>query len=399
VIAALAILALRAALLVFSVPAETHFTGDEPYYDEVARGILDRGVYEYKGETSVHRPPGWPFALAMIYKFIGHSRRAVVACQGVFDFGTILGVAWMAGRLFGSRRAAAIGFALAAAWPPFARESRLMQTEPLFTLLVTLLLVRFQAFMARPTVWPAFAVGVCTALASYARPTGIVILAGLGLGWVIQTRGRGLLRVPALIAMAAGVALVLAPWTIRNYRVTGEFLPIAVGSGEQFFLGSLLETEGRWNHDVWWPIRDGAIRDAEAKEGRRLNAIERDHVWMERGLEIWREHPGQSVLITFKRFGRLVALPVVGGHRSLLRLGFLVTLFLLYVLAVPIGVRGLAAGEHPVRFAGALLVMLLFYTAVSSLMYTSSRYFEPVRTALLAMAAGPIARLLPVRRN
>ena len=23
-----------------------------------------------------------------------------------------------------------------------------------------------------------------------------------------------------------------------------------------FFLGSLLETEGRWDHTIWWPIRD-----------------------------------------------------------------------------------------------------------------------------------------------
>jgi 4-amino-4-deoxy-L-arabinose transferase-like glycosyltransferase len=391
---ALALLALRAVLLVFSVVGDNGFTGDEPYYDTLARGILATGTYDFQGEPSVHRPPGWPFTLAMIYRYVGETRAATVACQVVFDCVTILGTGWMAGRLFGSAVAGAVAFSIALVWPPFAREARLMQTEPLFTMLTTLMLVRFQAFLERPTVVRALWAGVFAGLSAYVRPTGLVIFAGMGLGWLVQTRGRALLRFPALIGLAAAVVLVVAPWTIRNYRVTGEFLPIAVGSGEQFFLGSLIETHGRWDRDLWWTARDGAVRDEEARLGRKLDAIERDHVWMEKGLEIWREHPVESVLITLKRLGRLIALPLGGEHRPWIRAGFLVTLFVLYLLALPVGLRGLRPGEHPLRFAGALLIMLAFYTVVSTLMYTSSRYFEPVRTAVIVMAAGPLSRWL-----
>lgn len=394
VILALALLVLRSVLLVFSVVGENGFTGDEPYYDTLARGILANGTYHFNGEASVHRPPGWPFTLAMIYKYVGETRAATVACQVAFDCVTLLGTGWMAGRMFGSAAAGAVGFCLALIWPPFAREARLMQTEPLFTMLITLMLLRFQSYLLRPGVWRALTVGLFAGLSCYVRPTGLVIFAGLCLGWLLQTRGRALLRVPSLVAMAVGIMLVLGPWTVRNYRVTGEFLPVAVGSGEQFFLGSLIETHGRWDRDLWWTARDNAVREEEARLGRKLNAIERDHVWMERGLEIWRTHPLESILITGKRLGRLVALPMVGEHRPWLRAGFLVTLFVLYLLALPVALRGLRRGEHPLRFAGALGIMLVFYTVVSTLMYTSSRYFEPVRTAVIVMAAGPLSRWL-----
>lgn len=392
VLAGLVVLAVRLALLVFSAPGETVLEGDEPYYDELARGMIANGTYGLDGEPSVHRPPGWPAILAVIYRLMGESRRVVVMWQALFDFGTVMCTAWMAGRLFRSRAATVVGFALAVTWPPFLREALHMQTEPLFTMVVAVLLVVFFRFIERPSVWHGLAVGVATGIASLVRPTGIVILAGLGLGWLIQTRGRGLLRIPALVAMAVGLIAILAPWAVRNYRAVHSFVPIAVGSGEQFFLGSLLETGGRWNHDIWWPIRDNAIRDEEARLGRTLNAAERDNVWLERGREIWREHPGKSLAISIRRFARLVALPVLSEDRPWLRLGFLAVLFTLYFLALPTGVRGLRTGDHSLRFAGVLLVMVVLYAVVSSMVYTTSRFFEPVRTVFLVLAAGPISR-------
>lgn len=391
---ALALLAVRALLLVYSVLGETTLNGDEPYYDTLARGILATGTYEYRGEPSVHRPPGWPFVLAMIHRYVGESRAATVAFQACFDGVTILGTGWLAGRLSGSAVAGAVAFLIALLWPPFLREARFMQTEPLFTMLTTVMLVRFQSFLERPAFASALWAGVFAGLSAYVRPTGLVIFAGLGLGWLLQTRGRALRRVPALVGLAAGVVLVLAPWTLRNHRVTGRFVPIAVGSGEQFYLGSLIETQGRWEHERWWPARDGAVAAEEARLGRRLNGIERDQLWMARGVEIWRRHPAESVLITFKRLWRLVAVPVRGDRWVWWRAGFLTALGVLYALAIPVGLRGLRPGEPPLRFAGVLLTMLVFYTLVSTAMYTNSRYFEPVRTAVIAMAAAPLAHRL-----
>jgi hypothetical protein len=238
---------------------------------------------------------------------------------------------------------------------------------------------------------------VLAGLSALVRPTGIVVLAGLGLGWLVQSRLQALRSWKTIAALALGVAVIVLPWTIRNARVVGSFVPIAVGTGEQFFLGSLLETEGRWDHTIWWPIRDRAIRDEEARVGHHLNAVERDHVWMEHGRAIWRAHPGRSVWISAKRLWRLVALPVASEDRPWLRIGFAVSLIAIYLLSIPTGIRGLAGGAHPLRYAGVLLVMVVFYALVSSSVYTISRFFEPARIALLVLAAGAMSR--PLERS
>jgi len=391
--AAALVLVVRLVALLSVAPGET-LIGDEPYYDTLARGLIAHGTYEMNGVPSVHRPPGWPFALSLVYRFFGESRRTVIVVQSLFDVGTILATSWLAGRLFRSSLAAAFGFLLAACWPPFFRESLLLQTEPLFTMFIALLLARFWVLVERPSLGVAFSCGLITGLSALVRPTGIVVLAGLGLGWVVQSGYRAFRHWKAMVMVAIGVTVVVLPWTIRNYRAVGSIVPIAVGTGEQFYLGSLLETEGRWDHDVWWPIRDGAIQDEERRLGRPLSAVERDHVWMEHGRQIWREHPGQSLWISAKRFWRLVALPVIAPDRPWLRVGFALALLAIYGLSIPIGVKGLTGGDGPLRYAGILLLMVLFYVIVSSSVYTISRFIEPVRTALLVLSAGALARPL-----
>jgi len=398
-LAAVLLVTLRGVALVLSVPAETVLTGDEPYYDALARTINATHTYVHKGEPDIHRPPGWPVTLATIYRFFGDSRRTVVACQTTFDALTIVLCGWLAGRLFGSRKAGLVAFLLALVWPPWLREARLMGTEPLFTTFTTLLLVAFYGFVMSPSWRTALLSGVVAGLSALVRPTGLVTLAGLGLGWLIQRRGRFLADVPRFLVMLLGVVLVVGPWTLRNYRVSHHVVPVAVGSGEQFYLGSVIETEGRWDHRTWWRLRDNAIREAEAAAGRPLDAFERDHVWMEHGLAIWRAHPAQSLWISIKRFWRLILLPVLGPGSAVVRFGFFAVLLVLYALALPRGFEGLRAGDHATRYAGILLVAVVFFVGVSSAIYTISRFLEPLRSVFLILAAGTLARPLARRRE
>src|SRR6185503_4896715 len=156
----------------------------------------------------------------------------VVVVPSLFDVGTIVATAWLAGRLFGSRWAAALAFLLTAFWPPFYRESLFLQTEPLFTMLVAFLMARFYVLVERPSFAVGLSCGVLAGLSALVRPTGLVVLAGLGLGWLVQSGYRALRSWRALAAVALGVVLVVVPWTIRNYRVSGSFVPVAVGTGE-----------------------------------------------------------------------------------------------------------------------------------------------------------------------
>src|SRR4029453_16036642 len=58
--------------------------------------------------------------------------------------------------------------------------------------------------------------------------------------------GRGLgMGVRSGALFVAGFALVLAPWTIRNYVVLDRFVPVTTGGGKALFVATYLPGDGR----------------------------------------------------------------------------------------------------------------------------------------------------------
>ncbi len=389
VIGLLAIIRL-AALLTVITPAEP-LSGDEPIYDSIARNLLDGEGYSYKDAPWVWKPPGWPMALAGIYQVAGHSRRAVSTFQGLCDTGTALLGAWVAWQIFGTSFATLAAFVTLLFWPPFFNESRFMQTEPLYTLMVTASIAVFVAFTKRPRPGIAFAFGVVAGLASLVRPTGLVPAGGLLIGWfliepVAARRGRW-----HLWATALGLVLALAPWTIRNAIVFHGFVPVSTGGGEHFYMGTTPDTDGRWDPVKWTVLRARVLDREAARLGHPLDPLETDRALLRAGLQNWRRDPIGSVVIGAKRFWRLVFLPLETTDRPWLRIGFFAALIGVYTLAVMAGFRGGPERGPTRRMARIFLIALAINAAVGSLVYARSRYFEPVRPLALILAAGVLA--------
>ena len=395
--AAAALLLLRLAALVRSVSDHMPLTGDEPIYDAVARNLLGGLGYSYRGQPWLFKPPGWPIALAGIRAAFGEGRRIVVLFQGLFDTGTIVLAAWVAWRVFRSRAAAVTAFVLVALWPPFFRESRFEQTEPLHMLTLPVMVAAFVRFVQRPKSRAAFLAGVCAGLASLVRPTGLVPAFALAGGWLLLDRAGARPHVRKLLAAALGRVLVLAPWTLRNAVVFHAFVPLSTGAGEQFFTGSVPETDGRWIPDRLGRLRAAVMEREERRLGHPPGVLEADRALLHAGLENWRSAPVRSLTISLKRFWRLCFVSFERSDRVWLRWAFLVALVALYVLAVPAGIAGMREPGRGWPLAGMLLVVVLCNTAATTVLYTNSRYFEPMRPLLLILAADPLARLLARR--
>lgn len=392
-----ALVLLRLAALVGSVPGGAQMMGDEPIYDAVARNLLDGLGLSFEGEPWIIRPPGWPVTLAGIYTVFGDDRRTIILFQGLFDAGTIALAAWMAWRIFRSRAATVTAFLFMTFWPPFFRESRFAQTEPLHMFTLTAMLAAFVRFAERPTWRAAFLVGVCAGLASLVRPTGLLSALALLAGWLLIGRSGARLHSRKLLAAALGLALVLAPWTIRNAVVFHAFVPLSTGAGEQFFTGSLLETDGLWVPATLVRLRAGVIEREEQRLGRPPGALEGDRALFLAGVENWRKAPVRSVTISLKRFWRLCFVSFERSDRIWLRWSFLAVLLALYALALPTGIAGMRERGRGWPLAGVLLSVVLLNVAATTVAYTNSRYLEPLRPMLLILAADPLARLLTRR--
>ena len=392
-----ALLLLRLAALVGSVSDQVPLTGDEPIYDSVAHNLLAGLGYTYRGQPWLFKPPGWPITLAGIYAAFGEGRRIVSLFQGLFDAGTIALSAWVAWRIFRSRATAVTAFLLVALWPPFFRESRFGQTEPLYTFGLVLLLAAFVRFVQRPTSRAAFVMGVCVGLASLVRPNGIVPAFALAAGWLLLGRSSARPHARKLLAAALGLVLVLAPWTLRNAVVFHAFVPLSSGTGELFYMGTAPETDGRWIPDPMRRLTAAVVQREEQRLGRPPGPLEADRALLHAGLENWRSAPVRSLTISLKRIWRLCFASFDRSDRAWLRGSFLAALIVLYALALPAGIAGMRERGRGWPLAGVLLIAVLWTAVASTVLFTTSRFFEPVRPLLLILAADPLARLLTRR--
>lgn len=106
---------------------------------------------------------------------------------------------------------------LVAADPLLLHQSTVVMTETLVTCLLLGGLLTLTWFDQRPSGARAFWVGVALGIGSLCRPTVLPFIALVGLTLLLQKLSWKQ-RCWHLLALVAGCALLLAPWTLRNFR-------------------------------------------------------------------------------------------------------------------------------------------------------------------------------------
>jgi 4-amino-4-deoxy-L-arabinose transferase-like glycosyltransferase len=213
---------------------------DGDYYQ---RAVRLAATGEYLDNSWLIRPPGHVFMFAAMIRLaiaLGDPTLGIAFIRGfqvLLSLLLILAGYDMARRLFG-RPAGLIFAAVLAVWFPLVELPALILSEPLFLstlLLHCWLLLRWRDSKARPGWRPyawLVAAGVSLAICALARSPALyasVFVAGF---LAVETwRGRALgawLRrfAPAGLAFILPFALLIAPWTIRNYLTYGELIPI-----------------------------------------------------------------------------------------------------------------------------------------------------------------------------
>jgi len=128
----------------------------------------------------------------------------------------------LARRLFGPRAALVAAWIVALDPPMFQWETRLYSESiatPLTLLFLGVVLER------APTPRRAVAAGAIRGINLLARPTAVFLILGLAASWWIAGGPR---RGTRLLALSFAIAaLVVAPWTIRNYAIDGRLVPVS----------------------------------------------------------------------------------------------------------------------------------------------------------------------------
>ena len=222
---------------------------DEVEYLSLARSLTAGHGYDWdehvkKGNVQPFgRAPGYPVFLTLIgagREYVTTVPASVKIAQSIVGGLGVFLIGWAAWRMAG-RSPAMAAAAMAAVYPPLIWISGFAYSEAVFWPIAIGVALVFNHTLARPrgTMWKsAIVFGIVTGLAVLVRAATVpfVPLAGLWLLWKRQFT--------AVAGFALGLAIVLTPWTIRNYTHHGRFVLVASDGGVTFWTGNNPQAPG-----------------------------------------------------------------------------------------------------------------------------------------------------------
>lgn len=179
-------------------------------------------------EPAFEKAPGYPFLLAVLFRITGVGF-AFFPVQCLFAGLLSVLVVLVATEAFADPAVALFAGIAAAVHPVLVNAASQLYNEDVYFCLFFLCVWLYLRWYRNASTRLALLCGICAGLTALIRESVLAPFAALMLLaflWNWHKQGMASLK-PALI-MAAGLILVVAPWTMRNYAVTGgQFVPIS----------------------------------------------------------------------------------------------------------------------------------------------------------------------------
>jgi 4-amino-4-deoxy-L-arabinose transferase-like glycosyltransferase len=366
-------------------------TRDEREYLSLARGVAsgrgfvyDADVLDDPGEP-FGRAPGYPAFLAAV----GGGRAGVAAvpgsvkaAQAVLGAAGVVLVGLLATRL-GGRRAGVAAAAIAAAYPPLVWISAYAFSEALFwplglllAMSATRMLDPDRAAPARAALWCGLLAGVCVLI----RP-GTLVVAPLAA--VVLTRQR---RLAPLAVFALGLAVVVAPWTARNYAQSERFVLVASEGGVTFWTGNNPLARGEGDFAANPDIR----RASDALRARHPGLSEEDMepIYYREALRWIAAHPLDWLALEASKLFYLVV--PIGPSYRLHSARYYAASVVSYGLVLVGAIVGLSrVGRRAARVPG-LWLLAASAVAIGLVFFPQERFRIPILDPTLVICTGAV---------
>ena len=212
-------------------------------YDEAAAGILrGEGILWPRHPDPARtgllaRPPGYPLYLAMVYRGLGRSFFAAQLVQNALTAAGCVLLTLAAARLV-SWRVGTVGGLIAALSPHLAFSSNFLLPDALSALpLLAALAVLARAHPGPRARWGvSAAAGALVGAGVWLRPNVMLLAPFLAVLVVLVARDRRRALGHAAALLGTATALI-APITLRNYAVFGEWVPVSINGGLTLWQG------------------------------------------------------------------------------------------------------------------------------------------------------------------
>jgi len=386
------------AFIFFSSQSFVRDRFDPYFFGEMGKSLARGEGFTAYGTLLKRRSPMYPFFIGAVYYLFGEQPRLVQLLQCLMLGGTCWLVFDMGRRMF-NIRTGLIAAIVCALHPLMLRYVADLHLETLLTFLFTLTVWTTVRFYESPTPARGLALGFAGAAAALTKAVVVLYpMLFVALWIVLRWLRPAEARVPgptwkAVAAIPVAMALLILPWTVRNYRATGHFVLISSGFNDAMLRGFIFSkadyallrrppyTDGENETNLWFR----ALARAEGTE------FERDDYETEQllGREVKRRLAADP--------GAFVRKSLVGLFTFWYQMTSLTNSLLTGALALGAWVLALVGTVRAWREGRPIWLFLLpaiHLNLLLAVLLALGRYSAPVMPALLVASAFGIDTLL-----
>ena len=385
---------------------------DNTLYLQLARNLADGYgfVGVPNGDSILWRTPGYPAVLSLVMLIFGKENFLAIICfQSLIDSCVGLVLVWI-GKNLGSVSVGVLGAVLYVLYPLGAYYTLRGQPESLFALafVAVVACVWFISIQkSQPPIRLFVVLGCLVGFATLIKAVGLLLLPVCVFILLIYGKVHVFKKIVPGLCVLLGFCIIAAPWTIRNYLVSGDFIPVATGGGYSLWVGYNRISDGREEGELQEPVLAKYIAAREAVASPfRVGEEERsvppgymrpvhispdlDAAFKDVAVkEIISDIPGALILVV-KKMGRLwFSIFRTTNQWAQIYVYFLQVPILLFAL---IGVMSL--WRRNVKTAG-LWLPILGLTFFYGLIVSTLRYSMPLMSVVLLFSAQGVVIVFP----
>lgn len=376
----------RAGLNVPPPPGSDQLEYDR-YAWNLAQGLGYRGPSPDVADPNhltAYRTPGVPLVWATLYSVFGHRYDVIRVFHCALGALVIPLLFALARRCFNER----IAWMAAGVWTVFPTSllySGELLSEPLLTVLFTCATYETVMFGFDRRWARAIRSGLLWGFVVLVHPSKVFMLPLLAVWgiWQFWSDRPSIIRALAVPAIAG---LTLVPWTVRNYVVFHEFIPLSTG-GQSVLLQSnnsiVVEDPKYFGYSIW----DTQIPEYRAALQAPNNEIQRDRLAGRFALEWLKDHPQHWWFLAQAKFRRGWS-PFLQPHTPwVYRIGMLLSwgpVLVLFAIAFFPTLVAFVRSRHP---GWVMHLGILEFTMVIVIFFGFSRYRYSIEPLCIILAA------------
>lgn len=288
-------------------PLPYGFKTDYHYY---AQNILSGKGFSYSDAgvdyLDVYRVPGYSLFLALVYKIFGNHYFPVMLIQVFLNAAVCVFIFYITKRYFSLKFSYAISFAVAI-YPFTAVFVPTIYAETLCIFLFSLGLFLFEKARASENLLLFSFSGITFGYCLLVRPGTALFPFFITIAYLFVANLRKIWKY--LLVFNFCVVLIWAPWVVRNYLVTGKFIPLTIEGNEMLFwstgaIGKYFETRMSNPKFIGELVEVKQKLDASGLSGLQ-KTIEYEAFFFEYAVKNIKDNPFLYLFATIRRIPRM----------------------------------------------------------------------------------------------